>query len=196
MNKIFKYLNRQSVFSFNRFNKFNFAEKKPEVKDNKAIPFVPYDDLTLKDRLDRLNTFKKEVDDNYGSYVRAQQSKIFNKQEFDAKKRRQHWFRTGDVYHTQKHIIPVKRMRTKDDTLFGLLKNGEIACVLQGREEFDELHFVVDKKYIKHLDAKPMANTRTLYLKLDNEEIRCTMINKERHISIVCSYSPEFPIQS
>ncbi len=186
MNKIFKYINRQSFSTFNKFTKFNFAEKKPDQKvQDKHIPYKPYEELTMKDRTERLSLSKKEIEDNYGSLVRAQQSKIFNKQEFDAKKRRQHWFRAGDVYHSHKHIIPVKRMRTKDDTLFGLLKNGDIACVLEGREEFEELHFVVDKKYIKHLDSKPMASSRTLYLKIDNDEIRCTMIRKERHASIL-----------
>jgi hypothetical protein len=133
--------------------------------------------------MQRLNLSKKEIFDKYGSVVRAQQSKIFNKQEFDAKKRRQHWFRAGDVYHTQKHILPVKRIRTKDEPLFNLLANGEIACVLQGREEFEEIHFVLDKRHTKHLDSKPMHTTRVLYLKIGNDEIRCTLINKERHAS-------------
>ena len=36
----------------------------------------------------------------------------------------------------------------------------EIACVLEGREEFDEIHFVLDKNHIKHLDRFYIINKR------------------------------------
>ena len=62
------------------------------------------------------------------------------------------WIRSGDVGN-QKHVIPVKRLRTKDEGLFKLLNQGEIAGVIEGREEFPDVNFVVDRNYIKRLDG-------------------------------------------
>jgi hypothetical protein len=72
--------------------------------------------------------------------------------EFIAKNLRRMWIQSGD-FSTNKHIIPVKRLRTKDDTLFHVLKNGEIAAVLEGREEFPDLHVILDKKFTRRLDG-------------------------------------------
>jgi len=71
--------------------------------------------------------------------------------EFVAKNIRRMWIQSGD-FSTNKHILPIKRLRTKDDTLFQLLKNGEIAAVIEGREEFPDFHFILDKKFTKKLD--------------------------------------------
>lgn len=62
------------------------------------------------------------------------------------------WIRSGDL-NNQKHVIPIKRLRTRQEGLFKLLQNGEIAGVIEGREEFPEINFVVDKNYIKRLDG-------------------------------------------
>lgn len=71
--------------------------------------------------------------------------------EFVAKNIRRMWIQSGD-FSTNKHIIPVKRDRTKDDTLFNLLKHGEIAAVIEGREEFPDMHIILDKKYTRRID--------------------------------------------
>jgi hypothetical protein len=68
-----------------------------------------------------------------------------------AKNLRRMWLQSGD-FSTNKHVIPVKRVRNKEDTLFNLLKNGEIAAVIEGREEFPDFHFILDKKHTRRLD--------------------------------------------
>jgi hypothetical protein len=184
MNTLFKFIYKQPKFL--NFNTFLFSNKTTavETSEPKIPEFVKVDDRTPKQLQDMAKNANNEMLYHYGSLKRSTESQKYNKMEFVAKKMRHAWFRAGDVYHSHKHIIPVKRLRTKEDTIFKLLEKGEIACVLQGREEFDELHFVLDKKYTKHLDSKPMANTRTMYLKFDNqEEVRVTMIDKERHLS-------------
>ncbi len=83
---------------------------------------------------------------------RLTQTKDFNKTEFAAKKIRQMWFRAGDL-SSHKHVIPIKRLRTREEGLFKLMKQGEIAGVIEGREEFPDVDFVVDKSYVKRLDG-------------------------------------------
>jgi hypothetical protein len=153
MNALFKFAFKQPRFI--NFNKFYFSDKKSvqNPAENKVHEFVNFHDKTPKQLEEFKRNAESEIFYNYGSKKRALGSQMFNKTEFLAKKLRHGWFKLGDLYHSHKHVIPVKRLRTKADTMFGLLKQGDIACVLEGREEFDEIHFVLDKKYTKHLDS-------------------------------------------
>lgn len=101
---------------------------------------------------DKFNQSMKEIYYYYGSDRNYYASKKFSKTEFIAKKFRQMYFKAGD-FKTHKHIIPVKRLRTKDEGLFKLLEQREIACLLEGREEFPDIDFVLDRNLVKKLDG-------------------------------------------
>jgi hypothetical protein len=147
MNFLFRTIYRQPKLI--QLNKFCFSDKK--VEDSKVPEFIKHLDKTPKQLEDLQKKSTSDMLYHYGSYKRSLASQTFNKVEFMAKAYRHGWFRLGDVYHSHKHVIPVKRLRTKEDTLFKLLAQGEIAGVLQGREEYDEIHFILDKQYTKHL---------------------------------------------
>jgi hypothetical protein len=153
MKSLFRSIIKQKQFI--SFDKFFFCDKKIAVTtgESKIPEFMKYNDKTPKQHEEFLKKAKSDILYNYGSMRRADASATFNKVEFLAKRMRHAWFKLGDVYHSHKHVIPVKRLRTKEETLFKLLSQGEIACTLQGREEFDEIHFVLDKKYAKHLEG-------------------------------------------
>jgi hypothetical protein len=119
--------------------------------DGKFREYKPFEKFTIKDMNDRMEDFKKESYYYYGSMKRRAAPKRFNKTEFFAKQLRQMWIRSGD-FSLNKHVIEIKRLRKREDTIFGLLKQGEMAAVIEGREEFPEINFVVDKKFSKHLD--------------------------------------------
>jgi hypothetical protein len=153
MNSLFKIISKQSKLV--SFNKSLFSDKKvePVKNDIKTPEFVNFHNKTPKHHEELQKMADSEIMFNYGSHKQSVTSQVYNKFEFQAKALRHGWFRLGTLYHSHKHVIPVKRLRTKEDTLFKLLKQGEIACCLQGREEFDEIHFVLDKKWTKHLDG-------------------------------------------
>ncbi len=62
------------------------------------------------------------------------------------------WIRSGD-FTTHKHIIPIDRLRTNKDGLFKLMQQGELAGIIEGREEFPDIDFVVKKNYTRRLDG-------------------------------------------
>jgi hypothetical protein len=160
-------------FFKNQFSKYQFAEAAKKEADDKgkyfyiknifyctakegegvnSANFKPVEEFTQEDLLERLKEHREETFYHYGTFKRAEETKIFNKTEFAAKKLRQMWIRSGDL-NNQKHVIPIKRLRTREEGLFKLLQQGEIAGVIQGREEFSEINFVVDKNYIKRLEG-------------------------------------------
>lgn len=116
------------------------------------LKFKPFEEFTKEEIQEKISLHKKEVYNYYGSMTRVTQSKDFNKTEFAAKKLRQMWIRAGDL-STHKHVIPIKRLRTREEGLFKLLKQGELAGVIEGREEFPDIDFVVDKSYVKRLEG-------------------------------------------
>ena len=163
--------NEMNTFFKNQYNKYQFSEaakKEADIKGKNAFiykyiivketdgintsTFKPVEEFTNEDLLERLKEHREETFYHYGTFKRAEETKIFNKTEFAAKKLRQMWIRSGDL-NNQKHVIPIKRLRTRQEGLFKLLQNGEIAGVIEGREEFSEINFVVDKNYIKRLDG-------------------------------------------
>ena len=103
------------------------------------------------DLIEKLKQDRKEIYYYSGSVDRHIENKKFNKTEFLAKKLRHNWIQGGDI-NTHKHVIPIKRLRDRKDTMFGLLKNKEIAAVIEGREEFPALDFVLDKGLSSRLE--------------------------------------------
>jgi hypothetical protein len=62
------------------------------------------------------------------------------------------WIQGGDM-NSHKHVIPIKRLRERKDTLFGLYKKGEIAAVIEGREEYPDMDIVLDRNLTSRLDT-------------------------------------------
>jgi hypothetical protein len=108
--------------------------------------------MTRKEQGEKLREHRKELFYYFGSDSQQYSTKTFAKSEFLAKKMRQMWIRSGDI-STHKLVIPIKRMRTRDDGLFKLLQQGDIAGVIEGREEFPDIDIVIDKKYTRRLDS-------------------------------------------
>lgn len=107
--------------------------------------------MKTEEIMKKLMDFKREVFYQHGGLKKYELSKIYNKNEFVAKSMRSWYFMSGDM-NTHKHIIPIKRLRSKKETLMQLHKNGEIAAVIEGREEFPDFEIVLDRQYIKHLN--------------------------------------------
>jgi hypothetical protein len=42
-------------------------------------------------------------------------------------------------------VIEAKRMRTLNDHLKPLIKKNEVPCVIEGREEFNDIDIVIDR---------------------------------------------------
>ena len=93
----------------------------------------------------------KELHEHYGSRNHLFQSRAGNKMEFWAKKTRQMYLLEG-CFQAQKHTIPVLRLRNPDDSLSQLRLKNEIACVVEGREEFPDLNFVAEKINVHNID--------------------------------------------
>ncbi len=108
--------------------------------------------MTKKEIGERVRESRKELFYYFGSDSKQYAAKTFAKAEFTAKKLRQSWIRSGDMT-THKHVIPIKRMRTREDGLFKLMKEGDLAGVIEGREEFPDIDFVIDKKYTRRFDG-------------------------------------------
>lgn len=117
------------------FTGLGFGKGKNFVRDRKEV-------------LDTLVQTAKELHSQYGSPNRIHASKAGNKMEFFAKAIRKMYLLEG-CFHSQKHIIPVKRLRNPNDTMISLRKNNELACVIEAREEFKEFNFVVDLNLVK-----------------------------------------------
>jgi hypothetical protein len=98
----------------------------------------------------RLKENGNEIYSKYGSPNMQFQSRAGNKQEFWGKKIRQMYLLEG-CFQSQKHIIPVKRLRNPEDSMMSLRKNGEIAITIEGREEFNDFHFVAELKELDKL---------------------------------------------
>ena len=93
----------------------------------------------------------KELHEHYGSRNKLFQTRAGNKMEFWAKKTRQMYLLEGS-FQGQKHIIPLLRLRNPDDSLSRLRLANEVACVIQGREEYPDLNFVVEKTNVHLID--------------------------------------------
>lgn len=104
-----------------------------------------------KDVLDSLVLTSKEMHSHYGSKNKVFENKAGNKMEFWAKKTRQMYLLEG-CFNSQKHVIPVKRLRHPDDSIAGLRSNKEVPCVIEGREEYSDFNFVVDLSNVHLID--------------------------------------------
>jgi hypothetical protein len=45
----------------------------------------------------------------------------------------------------QKVVVEAKRMRVLDDHLKTMIKRNEVPCVIEGREEFNDVDIVIDR---------------------------------------------------
>lgn len=125
-------------FSQKTFTSFGIGKGKNMMRDPKEV-------------MDNLVQTAKEMHSHYGAPKKLFESRAGNKMEFWAKKTRQMYLLAG-CFQSQKHIIPVKRIRHPDDTMEKLRKNKEIACVVEGREEFKDFNFVVDLNLVNNID--------------------------------------------
>ena len=103
-----------------------------------------------KEVLDTMVQTAKEMHAHYGSPQRLFETRAGNKMEFYAKQTRKMYL-LDNCFNSQKHIVPVKRLRHPDDTIAALRKNKEIPCVIEGREEFREFNFVTDLNLLSGL---------------------------------------------
>jgi len=94
-----------------------------------------------------------EYEEKLGTMNRVPETKVGNKMEFMSKALRRTYLNRG-VYSNNKHIIPIKRLRTESDTLLKTFKNGDLVGVIHGREEFPDLNFIVDRKYLSGLTKR------------------------------------------
>jgi len=138
MFKIFHQYKAIPFFSHKTFTAMGIGKGKNMVRDPKEV-------------MDTLVQTAKEMHGHYGAPKKLFESRTGNKMEFWAKKTRQMYLLDG-CFQSQKHIIPVKRIRHPDETMQILRKNREIACVIEGREEFKDFNFVVDLYQVNNID--------------------------------------------
>jgi hypothetical protein len=126
-------------------------QQSPKTTDE-IPPYRDMDTLVKKDFVRSVIDSKQENIYYYGSSKRKENQRKYAQTEFLARRMRQSYLQSGD-FSTNKHMIPIKRLRKEGESLFKLMQNGELAGVIEGREEFDDINFVVDKTYVKHLEG-------------------------------------------
>jgi hypothetical protein len=201
------FVNRIKIFNtLNHLKRSFFAAevKKPAVPQGKGganierprnpyeIPkFKPFEEMDPNEIKQKITDWKSEMHYYYSNPAGPAKLKAMNKTEFLAKKMRHMYLISGD-FCTNKHILPVKRVRTNEDSIFGLLKQDEIACILEGREEFPDFHFVLDRKFVRSFNSKPHWKVKPFYLQHGNQETRCTVIEKARLPTYETPYKMRF----
>ena len=69
------------------------------------------------------------------------------------------------------------------DTIPYLFSRNEMPCVIQGNEEEEEIHFVIHQKQLRTLHKHTNLYNRSIYIKIGNSEIRCTISEiKKAHV--------------
>jgi hypothetical protein len=56
-----------------------------------------------------------------------------------------------------------------------LISRNEIPCVIKGPPMEKELHFVIHKSQVKKLLKQKNLYNRSIYIKIGNSEMRCTL---------------------
>lgn len=123
--------------------KQNQEELKPEA-------FVPFEKLTPEKMIEIKKKNLKETYYYFGNEKNKLAEKKYNVMDFYSKKLRRDYVRSGEI-DSHKHIIPVKRLRDKSDTIETLNKKKEIAAVIEGRDEFQDIDIVLDKSFTDKL---------------------------------------------
>jgi len=138
-------------FSTQEMNKKeNITPSKIKEKELKPEPFIPFEKLTISKLIDKKKKNLKETYYYFGNEKAKLAEKKYNVMEFFSKKLRREYIRNGEL-DSHKHIIPVKRLRTKMETLDFLKKRNEMAAVIEGREEFPDINIVLDRRFVDKL---------------------------------------------
>lgn len=152
--------NKNTLFKFSP-SLMNFATQqvaqkdsetaaKPKEEELKPEPFIPLEKMSISKIFEAKKKGLKETYYYFGSEKAKLAEKNFNVMEFYSKKLRRDYIRSGEL-ESHKHVIPVKRLRTKADTIESLRKNREMAAVIEGREEFPDVDIVLDRKFVDKL---------------------------------------------
>ncbi len=146
-NNLFK-LNSHFNFGTQQVSQKNVGAPPSKIQNEeiKPEPFIPLEKMTIDKIFDQKKKNLKETYYYFGNEKAKLSEKKYNVMEFFSKKLRRDYIRSGEL-DSHKYIIPVKRIRTKYDTIHSLTKNREIAAVIEGREEFPDVHIVLDKKF-------------------------------------------------
>lgn len=126
------------------------AAAKPKEEELKPAPFIPLEQMKPRKILDTKRKNLKETYYYFGNEKAKFAEKEYNVMEFYAKKLRRDYIRSGEI-ESDKHIIPVKRLRSKYDTIERLKKNHEMPAVIEGRDEFPDIDIVIDRKFVDKL---------------------------------------------
>lgn len=126
------------------------AAAKPKEEELKPEPFIPLEKMRIDKIFETKRKGLKETYYYFGSEKAKMAEKNYNVMEFYSKKLRRDYIRSGEL-ESHKHVIPVKRLRTKADTIESLRKNREIAAVIEGREEFPDVDVVIDRQFVDKL---------------------------------------------
>jgi hypothetical protein len=174
--------NKNILFSFTAANNDNGEVKKENTSkvNEKQVRYMRNYTNSQEDYMKK-----------YGSKNRIFEGTATNKAEFFSKALRRSYLNRG-VFPDAKHFIPVKRLRKSSDTLLKTYNKGEIVGVVLGREEYGDFDFVVDRKDVKSLIKYEHWETKPLYLKHGDEEIRCNLISYENHMSKLYEYFYRF----
>ena len=156
----------KQLFSYNQLNKFpkfNFAnapdttnkkstpQKNPqENAELKPEPFIPFETMSDKQISELSQKNSRNTFYYFGNSSQRNAEKKYNVMEFYSKKLRRDYIRAGE-FSSNKHVIKVKRLRKKEDTIENLDKKKEVAALIQGREEFDDINIVLDKNLVVKL---------------------------------------------
>ena len=122
-------------------------------------------DMNDKQKQFMQNIFSEmaENSNKWGSPNRIVETKIGNKIEFMSKAMRRTYYNRC-VFSKNKHIIPIKRLRKSTDTLLKTYQNGDMVGVINGREEFPNFDFIVDRQYVNSLVHMYITNNYTITL--------------------------------
>jgi hypothetical protein len=116
----------------------------PPAAEYKPVPVVKtnFEFMIEKDGIDQFlfgpPSGVEKVHNAHRDYVSP---KVASRMEFVAKKMREQYIREG-IWPTSKIFLDPLRNRAPDDTLQNCHAKQEVAAVIQGREEFDDMDLV------------------------------------------------------
>jgi hypothetical protein len=103
---------------------------------------------------------------------------LSNQFEFYAKKMREQYLREG-VLPSYSPTLPISRERKPEDLIEKLLANQEVACVIEGRDEFEDIDLVMPFKSVHYMKRQDHHPVRTFKINLEDREEEVTVSLKE-----------------
>jgi len=85
------------------------------------------------------------------------------------------------ILQKNKLIVPTVRLRQEDDTLEKLRNSKLCAAVINARDEFEDVDFVLQSRQVVLMRARKDANVMSYYLQFGDELIRCTLESVKQH---------------